>query len=109
MKMQFVAIGVVLTMLAVPVSTNAQAIGDVADDSVAGVVSGAVVGGPLGVVVAGVGGAIVGGMDDDFFTKARTLLRPSYRYSEPHCRPVPMDAPALRPSSGCWEWSHFSL
>ena len=48
MKMQFVAIGVVLTMLAVPVSTNAQAIGDVADDSVAGAVSGAVVGGPRG-------------------------------------------------------------
>jgi hypothetical protein len=109
MKMQFVAIGVVLTMLAAPVSTNAQAIGDVADNAVAGAVSGAVVGSALGLAVGVVGGAIVSGMNDDFFTKAPALLRPSYRYSEPHCRPIPMDTPALRPSSPCWEWSHFSL
>jgi hypothetical protein len=109
MKMQSVAIGVVLTMLAVPVSTNAQAIGDITDDAVAGAVSGAVVGSTLGLAVGGVGGAIVSGMNGDFFTKAPAFLRPSSRYSEPHCLPVPMDAPALRASSPCWEWSHFSF
>jgi hypothetical protein len=42
-----------------------------------------------------VGGAIAGGMNDDISMKARALLRPSYRYSERHCHPIPMDAPAL--------------
>lgn len=54
MKMQFLAIGVVLTMQAVPVSTNAQAIRNVADNAIAGTVSGAVVVGPVGVVASGV-------------------------------------------------------
>jgi hypothetical protein len=46
-------------------------------------------------IVGGVGGAIAGGMNDDISMKARALLRPSYCYSERHCRPIPMDAPAL--------------